>query len=42
MSLKLSLSLEQFTMVFQAEVYAINASAADNTERGYIRKSGTD
>jgi hypothetical protein len=40
MSLKLSLNLEH-NMVFQAEVYASNASEAENTEWGYSNRNET-
>jgi hypothetical protein len=32
---KLSFSLGQYTMVFQAEVYAINTSEVENMDRNY-------
>jgi hypothetical protein len=39
MKLKFSCSLGQYTTVFQAEVYAINACAVENIKRGYLKRN---
>jgi gamma-glutamylcyclotransferase (GGCT)/AIG2-like uncharacterized protein YtfP len=39
MKQKLSFSLGQYTTVFQAEVYAIKAYAAENIKRGYLKRN---
>jgi hypothetical protein len=41
LSLKLTLRLEEYTIVFQAEVNAMNESAAENIGRGYRNRNET-